>query len=51
MLLGVKSNSEAVVLSLQEIVRRERINELKAMLGHVKLEIDLSKSRHRIQSR
>ena len=51
MLLGVKSNSDAVVLSLQEIVRCGRINELKAMMGHVKLEIDLTKSRRRIHSR
>jgi hypothetical protein len=46
-LLGVESKADAVVLSLQEIVRRKRIDELKAMMGHVKLEIDLPKSRRR----
>jgi len=49
-LLGVESNMDAVVLSLQEIVRRKRIDELKAMMGHVKLEIDLPKSRRRSRS-
>jgi hypothetical protein len=48
--LGVESDSDAVVLSLQEIVRRKRIDELKAMMGHVKLDIDLPKSRRRSRS-
>jgi len=48
--LGVESKTDAVVLSLQEIVRRKRIEELKAMMGHVKLEIDLPKSRRRPKS-
>jgi hypothetical protein len=50
MLLGVESQTDAVVLSLQEVVRRKRIDELKAMMGHVKLEIDLPKSRRRPRS-
>jgi hypothetical protein len=50
MLLGVESKTDAVVLSLQEVVRRKRIDELKAMMGHVKLEIDLPKSRRRPRS-
>jgi hypothetical protein len=45
MLLGVESQSDAVVLSLQEVIRRGRLDELKAMMGHVKLEIDLPQSR------
>jgi hypothetical protein len=49
-LLGVESETDAVVLSLQEVVRRKRIDELKAMMGHVKLEIDLPKSRRRSRS-
>ena len=49
-LLGVESETDAVVLSLQEVVRRKRIDELKAMMGHVKLEIDLPKSRRRPRS-
>ncbi len=50
MLLGVESKTDAVVLSLQEVVRSKRIDELKAMMGHVKLEIDLPKSRRRPRS-
>jgi hypothetical protein len=50
MLLGVESQADAVVLSLQEVIRRGRLDELKAMMGHVKLEIDLPQSRRRPQS-
>jgi len=50
-LLSVDSGTEAVVFALQEVVRRKRIDELKAMMGNVALEIDLPKSRRRVQSR
>lgn len=46
-LLGVESQDDAVILSLQEVIRRKRIEELKSMMGHVQLEIDLDKSRRR----
>jgi len=46
-LLGFKSKTDTVVLSLQELIRRKRIEELKAMMGDVKLEIDIPKSRRR----
>ena len=46
-LLGFKSKTDTVVVSLQELVRKKRIEELKSMLGRVKLEIDLPKSRRR----
>jgi len=46
-LLGFKSKTDTVVLSLQELIRRRRIEELKSMMGAVKLEIDLPKSRRR----
>ncbi len=49
-LLGFKSKTDTVVLSLQELIRRKRIDELKAMMGKVKLEIDLPKSRRRSRS-
>ena len=48
--LGFKSKTDTVVLSLQELIRRKRIEELKAMMGNVKLEIDLPKSRRRSRS-
>jgi Arc/MetJ family transcription regulator len=50
-LLGFKSKTDTVVVSLQELVRKKRIDELKAMLGKVKLEIDLPKTRRRARSR
>ncbi len=46
-LLGVESQDDAVILSLQEVIRRKRIEELKSMMGHVQLEIDLEESRRR----
>lgn len=46
-ILGFKSKTDTVVLSLQELIRRRRIEELKSMMGSVKLEIDLQDSRRR----
>jgi Arc/MetJ family transcription regulator len=46
-LLGFKSKTDTVVLSLQELIRRKRIEELKSMLGKVQLEIDIPASRRR----
>ena len=45
--LGFKSKTDAVVLSLTELIRRRRIDELKAMAGHVNLDIDVAASRRR----
>jgi hypothetical protein len=50
-LLGFKSKTDTVVVSLQELVRNKRIDELKSMLGKVKLEIDLPRSRRRPRGR
>ena len=46
-LLGFKSKTDAVVVSLQELIRRRRLTELKALLGHVDLDIDVGKARRR----
>jgi Arc/MetJ family transcription regulator len=46
-LLGFKSKTDTVVLSLQELIRRRRIEELKELLGTVDLELDLDASRRR----
>jgi Arc/MetJ family transcription regulator len=46
-LLGFKSKTDTVVLSLQELIRRRRIEQLKAVLGAVELEIDIPRSRRR----
>ena len=46
-LLGFKSKTDTVILSLQELIRRKRIEELKTRMGHVRLEIDVPRSRRR----
>jgi Arc/MetJ family transcription regulator len=50
-LLGFKSKTDTVVLSLREVVRRRRIEELKDLMGHVRLEIDIPASRRRLRRR
>jgi hypothetical protein len=49
-LLGCKSKTDTIIVSLQELIRRKRIDQLKAMMGHVKLEIDVPRSRRRSRS-
>ncbi len=46
-ILGFKSKTDTVVLSLRELVRRRRIEELKEIMGEVDLEIDIPASRRR----
>lgn len=46
-LLGFKSKTDTIIVSLQELIRRKRIEELKQMAGTIDLDIDLDKSRHR----
>jgi len=50
-LLGFKSKTDTVVLSLRELIRRRRIVELKALLGSVQLDVDIPKSRRRPRPR
>jgi len=50
-LLGFKSKTDTVVLSLRELVRRKRIEELKGLLGRVQLDVDLAASRRRPRRR
>lgn len=45
--LGFKSKTDTVVLALQELVRKRRIEELKSLLGSVRLDLDIPKSRRR----
>lgn len=46
-LLGFKSKTDTVVLSLKEMIRRKRIEELKEMMGSIRLDLDLPRSRRR----
>lgn len=45
--LGFKSKTDTVVQALRDIVRRERVEELKSLLGSIDLELDLPASRRR----
>jgi hypothetical protein len=45
--LGFKSKTDTVVLALRELVRRSRIEELKTLLGRVRLDVDVPRSRRR----
>lgn len=46
-LLGFKSKTDTVVVSLQELIRRKRVEKLKTLAGTIELEIDVPKSRRR----
>ena len=45
--VGYTSKTDTVVLALRELIRRKRYDELKAMMGHVRLDIDIPASRRR----
>jgi Arc/MetJ family transcription regulator len=46
-LLGFKSKTDTIVLSLRELIRRKRIDRIKEILGSIDLEINLGDSRRR----
>jgi hypothetical protein len=46
-LLGFKSKTDTIVYALTELVRRKKREQLVAMFGTVKIDIDLDKSRRR----
>lgn len=46
-LLGFTSKTDTVVLALRELIRRKRLDELKALMGQVSLDIDVDRSRRR----
>lgn len=48
-LLGFKSKTDTIVLSLQEMIRKRRIDKLKSLAGQIDLNIDLTKSRRRFK--
>jgi Bacterial antitoxin of type II TA system, VapB len=47
-LLGFQTQIDTVIFALQELIRRRRIDELKAMMGAVTLELDIPESRRRL---
>ena len=38
--LGFKSKTDTVILALTELIRCRRIEQLKELMGHVRLDID-----------
>ena len=50
-LLGFKSKTDTIVLSLRELIRRRRIEELKQLMGAVRLDVDVAASRRRPRRR
>ena len=49
--LGFKSKTDTVILALRELVRRQRIEELKDLLGEIELDLDVDSSRRRPKRR
>lgn len=45
--LGFKSKTDTIVVALRELVRRQRVESLKALMGNVRLELDVHESRRR----
>lgn len=46
-LLGFKSKTDTVVLSLKELIRRRRVEDLKSLFGKIRLDVDVPRSRRR----
>ena len=45
--LGFRSKTDTVIMALRNLVRQHRIDELKGLLGKVRLDIDIPRSRRR----
>lgn len=45
--LGLSSKTETIVYALREVIRRRHLEELKAMFGTIKIDIDIARSRRR----
>jgi hypothetical protein len=45
--LGFKSKTDTIVVALRELVRRQRLEQLKGLLGRVELDLDVDRSRRR----
>ena len=48
---GLASKTDTVVFALKEVIRRKRIDDLKAMFGTVDIRLDLDKVRGRGKAR
>lgn len=46
-ILGFKSKTDVIVVALRELVRRHKLEQLKALAGKIEIDVDLPKSRRR----
>jgi len=46
-ILGFKSKTDVVIVALQELIRRQRRDELKGLAGKLEIDVDLARSRRR----
>lgn len=49
--LGFKSKTDTVTFALREVVRRHRLDELKALMGRIRFEFDPTELRRRDRRR
>ncbi|TAK17295.1 MAG: type II toxin-antitoxin system VapB family antitoxin [Acidobacteria bacterium] len=47
MTLGFRSKTDTVIMALRTLVRHHRVEELKGLMGKVRLDIDIPGSRRR----
>lgn len=45
--LGFRSKTDTVIMALRSLVRQHRVEELKGLMGKVRLDIDIPRSRRR----
>jgi Arc/MetJ family transcription regulator len=45
--LGFRSKTDTVIMALRHLVRHHRMEELKGLMGKVRLDIDIPRSRRR----
>ncbi|MBI4820068.1 MAG: type II toxin-antitoxin system VapB family antitoxin [Deltaproteobacteria bacterium] len=46
-LLGFKSKTDAVIVALRELIRRKKLEELRALSGKLEIDVDRARSRRR----
>lgn len=49
--LGFQSKTDTVIMALRHLVRHHRMEELKGLMGKVRLDIDVPRSRRRPSSK
>ncbi len=49
--LGFRSKTDTVIMALRNLVRQHRVDELKSLMGKVRLDIDIPRSRRRLAAK